>query len=59
MPATEGIVRVERSPVTSGAAREGFCANSPRSLSSVSTPGRGKFQEKINDVPFGLLNFSG
>ena len=40
MPATEGIVRVERSPVTSGAAREGFCANSPRSLSSVSTPGR-------------------
>jgi hypothetical protein len=55
MPATEGIVRVERSPVTSGAAREGFCANSPRSLSSVST-GREKI---INDVPFGLLNFSG
>ena len=60
MPATEGIVRVERSPVTSGAAREGLpCASSPRSLSSVSTPGRVSEKIIINDVPFGLLNFSG
>lgn len=62
MPATEGIVRVERSPVTSGAAREGFCANSPRSPSEQRQHAwsGGEVSEKIiNDVPFGLLNFSG